>query len=355
MTKKMRLAIDAMGGDEGVAMTIPGSAILAERRPDVEMVFYGREQEIKPALEKHPHLMQRSEIVHTDHSVSMDEKPSKALRAGRWKSSMWMALQAVRDKQVDATISAGNTGALIAMAKFCVKTMPYVDRPVLSALWPTVKGDCIVLDVGANIGADAEQLVTSAILGEAMARCLFQLKKPKLALLNVGVEEVKGLDEVKTASQILQTLNLPIEYCGFIEGNKIGLGDVDVVVTEGFTGNIAIKTGEGTAKQVSLMLREAIERSLIAKIGYILVQGAFKAVKERVDPSHTNGAVLLGLNGVVIKSHGGTDPLGYATAIETGCQMVENSLLEKISADMASFDRFQHADVKAKVASAGGM
>ena len=267
----------------------------------------------------------------------MDEKPSQALRKGRWKSSMWLALEAVRDGRADAAVSAGNTGALMAMAKFCLKTIPGIDRPAIAAIWPTVEAECIVLDVGANVGADARQLVEFALMGAAMARALFGVEKPSVGLLNIGVEEVKGLDEIKKAAAVLKEAPLPIHYKGFIEGDDVGTGAVDVVVTDGFTGNIALKTAEGTAKQIGEYLRAAMGRSLLSRIGAVLAQGAFRALKDKMDPRQLNGGIFLGLNGIVVKSHGGTDATGFASAIDLAYDMASNGVVKRLASDIAGF------------------
>src|SRR6202043_4035818 len=228
-------------------------------------------------------------------------------------------------------VSAGNTGALMAMAKICLKTMAGVERPAIACLWPTIKGESVVLDVGASIGADARHLVTMAVMGSGMARALFNLERPKVGLLNIGVEEVKGLDAVREAGRILREAILPeIEYAGFVEGDDIGRGTVDVVVTEGFAGNIALKTAEGTARQIGEYLKGAMSRTLSARIGYLFARSAFRQLKDRMDPRQANGGVFLGLNGIVIKSHGGTDAEGFAAAIELGYGVVRDELLAKI-------------------------
>lgn len=323
-----------MGGDQGPEMVIPGAALAATRHPDLRFLLVGDRSRIAPLLERHPALKDRSEILHTEVFVTMDAKPSQALRQGRGKSSMWMAIDAVREGRADTCVSAGNTGALMAMARFVLKTLPGISRPAIAAVWPTMRSESIVLDVGATIGADARQLVEFAVLGEAMARCLFGLEKPTVGLLNVGVEEMKGVEEVKEAGRILRVANLPLEYAGFVEGDDIGKGTVDVVVTEGFTGNIALKTAEGTAKLISDYLKRALTRTLLSKLGALLATGAFKALKDRMDPRKHNGGVFLGLNGVVVKSHGGTDALGFATAIDVALDMIRNDLVSKIKADV---------------------
>jgi phosphate acyltransferase len=332
MPKKVRIALDAMGGDRGAAVVVPGAGLTLSRHPDSEFIFFGDAAVVEPLLRQHRALVAVSRVVHTDVAVKMDEKPSQALRHGRWKSSMWLALDAVKKGEADAAVSAGNTGALMAMAKFNLKTMPGIERPAIAALWPTLRGESIVLDLGASIGADARHLVDLAVMGGAMAQVLFDLARPKIGLLNIGVEEVKGLDEVREAGRMLrETPRDALEYYGFVEGDDIGKGTVDVVVTEGFAGNIALKTAEGTAKQFAEYLRSAMSRTLMAKIGYFFARDAFRALKEKMDPRRANGGVFLGLNGIVIKSHGGTDPEGFAAAIDLGYDMAKYDLLAKIN------------------------
>jgi len=288
-------------------------------------------------LADHPALAANAEIIHTDVAVAMDAKPSQALRKGRWRSSMWLALEAVKDGRADAAVSAGNTGALMAMAKFCLKTLEGVDRPAIAAIWPTVEAECIVLDVGANVGADARQLVEFALMGAAMARALFGLETPSVGLLNIGVEEIKGLDQIREAASVLKEAPLPIRYHGFVEGDDVGQGVVDVVVTDGYTGNIALKTAEGTAKQIGQYLRAAMGRSLLARLGAVLAQGAFRALKEKLDPRQLNGGIFLGLNGIVVKSHGGTDATGFASAIDLAYDMASNGVVKRLASDVAGF------------------
>jgi phosphate acyltransferase len=326
-----------MGGDHGPSVVIPAAAIALVRHPDLRFILVGDEAQIAPELEAHPQLAEKSEIVHTDVAISMDAKPSQALRHGRWKSSMWLAIQAVRDGQADAVVSAGNTGALMAMSKFCLKTVKGVDRPAIAAIWPTVDAECIVLDVGANVGADSRQLVEFTLMGAAMARALFGMERPTVGLLNIGVEEVKGVEEIRDAAALLKEAPLPIRYHGFIEGNDIGHGAVDVVVTDGFTGNIALKTAEGTAKQIAEYLRAAMGRSFLARLGAILAQGAFRALKEKMDPRQMNGGIFLGLNGIVVKSHGGTDATGFASAVDLGYEMASSGVVKRLGDDVADF------------------
>lgn len=336
MTKPVRVAIDAMGGDFGPSVIVPGAALALVRRPDLQFVMVGDAVQIQAALQPHADLAKVTQVRHSDVSIKMDEKPSQALRHGRRVSSMWMALDAVRKGEADCALSAGNTGALMAMSKFCIRTMPQIDRPAIACVWPTVRGESIVLDVGASIGADAQHLVDLAIMGSAMARIVFDLERPTVGLLNVGVEEVKGLEEVKAAGRLLREWNLPaLQYHGFVEGDDIGKGVVDVVVTEGFSGNIALKTAEGTAKQIASYLRDAMGRTIMSRIGYFFARKAFAALRQKMDPRRANGGVFLGLDGVVIKSHGGADPVGIAGAIEIGYAMVRHELLGNIRESIA--------------------
>jgi phosphate acyltransferase len=330
-TTHVTISLDAMGGDHGPSVVIPGAAIALERRPDTRFVIYGDEKLVLPLLDQHPRLKAVTTFHHTDVSVKMDDKPSQALRSGRYKSSMWKSIEACKTGEAHVAVSAGNTGALMAMSKFCLRLMARIERPAIAAIWPTIRGESIVLDVGATIGADAAHLFDMAIMGAAMARIVFDIDRPTVGLLNVGVEEIKGVEAVKEAGKMLRDANLPnLDYRGFVEGDDLGKGTVDVVVTEGFTGNIALKTAEGTAKQIAEYLRAAMSRSLLSKLGYLLAKGAFSALKEKMDPRKVNGGVFLGLDGVIIKSHGGTDAIGFASAVELGYEMARYELLTKV-------------------------
>ncbi|MFT0890876.1 phosphate acyltransferase PlsX [Pseudochelatococcus sp. G4_1912] len=331
MAAPITIALDAMGGDFGASVVVPGAAIALERRPDIRFLLHGDEKVIAPLLAKHPALKAASEIRHSDVFVRMDDKPSQALRAGRYKSSMWQAIDAVKTGDAHVAVSAGNTGALMAMAMFCLKTMAPIDRPAIAGIWPTLRGESIVLDIGATIGADAHQLVNLALMGTALARAVFDIERPTVGLLNVGVEEIKGNEAVKEAGRMLrESTSQQYTYHGFVEGDDLGKGTVDVVVTEGFAGNIALKAAEGTARQVATYLRAAIERSFMARIGYLFARGAFKALREKLDPRRSNGGIFLGLNGIVIKSHGGTDAYGFAAAVELAYDMSRFGLIDRI-------------------------
>jgi glycerol-3-phosphate acyltransferase PlsX len=332
MPQKVRIALDAMGGDVGASVVIPGAAISLTRHPDSEFLLFGDRALIDAQLAKYPALKAASRVIHTDVAVSMHDKPSQALRRGRKTSSMWLAIDSVKKGEADVAVSAGNTGALMAMARFCLRTLPGIDRPAIAAVWPTMRGDSVVLDLGATIGGDAHHLMALAVMGSAMASVLFNLERPTVGLLNIGAEEIKGHEEIREAAEQLRAMNLPqLEYVGFVEGDGIGKGAADVIVSEGFSGNIALKATEGAARQISDFLRAEISKSWMARIGYLFARGAFKALRDKLDPSKSNGGVLLGLNGVVVKSHGGTDAEGFAYAVDVGYETVRNDLLAKIN------------------------
>jgi len=331
------IAVDAMGGDKGPETNIAGAALAVKQCPSMRLAFYGIKNKVKPILARYPELAHCS-FHASETATQMDEKPSQALRVGRGKSSMWHAIEAVKDGKADACVSAGNTGALMAMSYFCLRMLPEAERPGIAGIWPNIRGEGLVLDIGANIGADASQLVDFAVMGAAMFRALYHVERPTVGLLNVGVEEVKGLEQIRQAGHILREVKSnALEYKGFVEGNDIGLGKVDVVVTEGFVGNVALKTAEGTVRQAASMMAEEIKKSFWAKIGYLLSLGALRRFKNRIDPRRVNGGPLLGLNGLVIKSHGGTDALGFASALRIAYEMAEYKLLDKISADLRHF------------------
>src|SRR5471030_702932 len=332
MPQKIRIALDAMGGDVGASVVIPGAAIALARHSETEFWLFGDRAQIEPQLAKHPDMRAASRVIHTDVAVSMQDKPSQALRRGRKTSSMWLAIDAVKKGDADVAVSAGNTGALMAMARFNLRTLPGIDRPAIAAVWPTLRGDSVVLDLGATIGGDAHHLVALAVMGSAMASVLFDLERPTVGLLNIGVEEIKGREEIREAAELLRAMNLTqLEYIGFVEGDGIGQGAADVIVAEGFSGNIALKAAEGTARQITEFLRSAMSRTWRSRIGYLFAKNAFKALRDKLDPNKSNGGVLLGLNGIVVKSHGGTDADGFAYAIDVGYEMVRYDLLTKIN------------------------
>ncbi|MCX8505243.1 MAG: phosphate acyltransferase PlsX [Alphaproteobacteria bacterium] len=323
-----------MGGDKAPDLVIEGAELARIGHPTVSFLLIGPEERIKNLLVRFPELATVSTIQHTETWVDNNEKPSKALRSGR-NSSMGMALMAVAEGRASGCVSAGNTGALMAMAKLMLRPLQGIDRPAIASYLPTRLGETVMLDLGANTQCDANNLFQFAVLGNAFARVVLSIKKPRLGLLNVGSEEMKGRDELRTASQMLRDSPLSDQFIGFIEGDDITSGAVDVVVTDGFTGNIALKSAEGTAKMIAQVLRESIMHSWLAKLGYPFLTLAIKKFRLRVDPRRYNGAVFLGLNGIAVKSHGGTDAVGYANAIKVAIDLVQHEFLRDLRNEIA--------------------
>jgi len=328
----LTVSVDGMGGDAGPGVVVAALAKSVVRHPTVRFLLHGDEGQLKPLLVRRAKLAAKVEIRHSPDIVRMEDKPSQVLRRGR-NTSMWRAIEALQKQEAQVAVSAGNTGALMAMSMFQLRTLDGIDRPAIAALWPTRKGQCVVLDVGANVEADAQQLVDFAIMGEAFARAVLGLERPTVGLLNVGAEDMKGHDSVKGAAQILRNVNLPMEFCGFVEGDDISEGTVDVVVTDGFTGNIALKTAEGTAKLIAGFLRAALRRSLLGRLGAVIASGSLKVLRRKLDPRAANGGIFLGLNGVVVKSHGGADSVGFASALDMAIDMVRAGVMARIAAD----------------------
>lgn len=328
------IALDAMGGARAPEMVLRGADMARQRYPDLRFILVGDEAAIRPMLAKLPRLAAAIELRHTSEMVLDDDKPSLALRAGR-HSSMRLAIDAVAEGAADGVVSAGNTGALMAMAKFVLKTLPGIDRPAIASFFPTRRGESVMLDLGANVECDAENLTQFALLGDAFARTVLGLVEPTVGLLNVGAEDLKGNDAVRAAALRLRSPASPIRFHGFIEGDDIPAGTVDVVVTDGFTGNIAVKTAEGTAKLFSEFLAGAFGHSLAARIGCLFAGNALRKLRMRIDPRRYNGAVFLGLRGIAVKSHGSTDELGFAHAIGVAVDMKVNGFLDKIRVDLA--------------------
>ncbi len=332
-----RIAIDAMGGDTGPAAMLAGVARFRRREPNVQFLIFGDETLVRPEIDRY-RLGSAVTIIHTPEAIAASEKPSQAIRRAR-TTSMGLAINAVKDGEADAAMSAGNTGAMMAMAKLALRTMPGIDRPALAALLPTLSDqDCVMLDLGANTECDAQNLVQFAVMGAAYARTVLTLAKPRVKLLNIGTEELKGTGELKEAAALLRDANyLPLRFDGFTEGDQLSRGNVDVVVTDGFSGNIALKTAEGTARFVTDLLRRAFKSSLRSKAGFALSKPALNLLKVHLDPNNHNGAVFLGLNGLVVKSHGGANAKGVSNAIAVAVQMVRNDIIRKIGEDLDNF------------------
>ena len=331
------VAIDVMSGDAGAAEAIAAADIAAERYPRLTFLLFGRERELAEQLQRWPRLTARSRIINSDDVVLMSEKPTQALRRAR-TTSMGMAIDAVKRGEAHAAVSAGNTGALMAMSLMALRTMKGIDRPALAALLPTLKSESVMLDLGANTECDATNLVQFAVMGAAFARTVLGLERPRVALLNIGEEELKGTGEIRAAAAILRGAKLPMHFTGFVEGDKIGSGDIDVVVTDGFSGNIALKTAEGTSRLVTGLLGNAFRSSIWGKLGYFIARGALQSLRAHLDPNAHNGAVFLGLNGIVVKSHGGANAAGLANAIGVAHDLVRDDVRHRISDDLAGID-----------------
>ena len=338
MDASTRIAIDAMGGDTGPAAMVAGMARARRKNAKVCFELFGDEALIAPELKNHANLAGAVNVHHTTDAIHGSEKPSQAIRRAK-TTSMGMAINAVKDGQADAAVSGGNTGALMAMAKLALRTMPGIDRPALAALLPSLGDtDVVMLDLGANTECDAQNLVQFAVMGSAYARTVLELKRPRVKLLNIGTEELKGTDELKEAAALLREADyLPMRFEGFTEGDRLSRGDIDVVVTDGFSGNIALKTAEGTARFVTDLLRRAFTSSLRSKAGFALSKPALHMLKVHLDPNNHNGAVFLGLNGLVVKSHGSANPKGVANAIGVAARMVANDITRKIGDDLDNF------------------
>ncbi|WP_394727218.1 phosphate acyltransferase PlsX [Altererythrobacter sp. GH1-8] len=331
-----RIAVDAMGGDEGVRVMVEGAAEARRRHDKFKFLLVGDEARIKAALDNHPNMRGASEILHCDDVVAGDELPSRALRRAK-TTSMGLAVNAVKQGDAGAAVSAGNTGALMAMSKLALRTMPGIDRPALAAVMPTLEEhDVVMLDLGANTDADARNLVQFAIMGAAYSRIVTGIERPRVRLLNIGTEEIKGTESLRDAAATLQAATgLALQFDGFVESDKINRGEVDVVVTDGFSGNIALKAIEGAARFVTDLLRNAFTSSLRSKIGFLVSRPATELLKHHLDPNNHNGAVFLGLNGVVVKSHGSANAAGVANAVDVAASLLENEITGRIAQDLA--------------------
>ena len=348
-----RIAIDAMGGDEGVRVMVEGAALARRRHDRFKFLLVGDEKRIEAALDNHPNLRAASEILHAPDKISGEDKPSQALRRAK-TTSMGMAIQAVKSGDAGAAVSAGNTGALMAIAKLTLRTMPGIDRPALAGILPTLcDTDVVMLDMGANTECDSRNLIQFAVMGAAYARVVTGHDAPRVRLLNIGTEDIKGTGELREAAAVLKASadSLSIRFDGFTEADKLCRGDIDVVVTDGFSGNIALKAVEGTARFVADLLRRSFASSLRSKFGFLISRPATELLKHHLDPNNHNGAVFLGLNGIVVKSHGGANATGVANAVAVTARMLEEDVTERIAADL---ERVRDASRLASKAASGG-
>ena len=334
--KNIKIALDAMGGDHGVESVIPGAALALKEDSTLEFLLYGNEIAIMRELEKYPSLKKSSKIYHTTHAISNADKPSDALRRGK-ESSMRLAINAVAEGRADAIVSSGNTGALMAMAKLVLKALPGIQRPAIASVVPSIKGRSVMLDLGANISCDSENLAQFAILGSVFARAVMNLERPTVGLLNVGSEQMKGNDVLRAADTLLRSVSIPGDYRGFIEGDDITKGTVDVIVTDGFTGNIALKTAEGVGSFFKNVITEEFKRNIFSKIGYLINKRVFSRIKNRMDPREYNGGLFLGLKGICVKSHGGADEYAFSRAILVAANMAKKGFNETVIREIEGF------------------
>ncbi|TCQ01179.1 phosphate:acyl-[acyl carrier protein] acyltransferase [Sphingomonas sp. PP-F2F-A104-K0414] len=334
------IAVDAMGGDDGLAVMLAGVALARHQFEGMRFLLVGDETAIREGLKAHPNLSQNSEIVHAPEVVGSSEKPTQAIRRAK-KTSMGIAIDLVKQGRAAAAVSSGNTGALMAMAKLSLRMLPGIDRPALAARLPTLGDtDMVMLDLGANTECDARNLVQFAIMGAAYARTALDIPHPRVALLNIGSEDMKGTDEIRdAAAQLRATPAVDMQFNGFIEGDRLSRGEVDVVVCDGFSGNIALKTAEGTARFVADLLKRAFRSSVRSKLGFLISRPATELLRDHLDPNNHNGAVFLGLNGIVVKSHGGATDRGVATAIGNAAKMVRNDLIRRIADDLGNVEK----------------
>ena len=342
VTEKVTIALDAMGGDSAPAVVVRGAALAARHDADIHFIFFGDEARIAPLIAAEPALAGRHEVVHTDSVVAPEDKPSVALR-NRRTSSMRLAIDAVKAGRAEAVISAGNTGALLAIAKFVLRTLPGIERPAIATVLPNARDASVVLDLGANIDCDVVNLVQFAIMGSVFAQIVLGKEKPTVGLMNVGAEEMKGDEKLREAAACLRELPLPGSFYGFVEGDAIGAGPVDVIVTDGFTGNVALKAVEGTSRLLKQFIGEAFRSSFIARIGYLVSSGAMRRLRARMDPRRYNGALFLGLSHVCVKSHGGTDTFGFSQAIKVAADLVRKRCNERIGERLAQMGDIHYA------------
>ena len=333
------ISVDAMGGDEGPAAVVAGCALSAQANPDIGFILHGPQEQLDPLIAKHRELAGRCDVHHATEVVTMDDKPSQVVRTGK-NTSMWSAIESVRSGEAAVAVSCGNTGALMAMSMIRLRKLPGVNRPAIAVLYPSSnpQGFNVMLDVGADVRADADDLLRFALMGTSYARNGMDLQRPRVGLLNVGTEEHKGRTELKEAYDLIraQGQSTGFDFVGFVEGGDISGNRADVIVTDGFTGNVAIKTGEGTASMIGNRLREAFKYSPLSRLASLLAYTSLRRLSKKIDPRRVNGGVFLGLNGTVVKSHGSADATGISAAIKLAAQLSENKFNDKLAARVAA-------------------
>lgn len=349
MAETLTLSVDAMGGDHAPDAIIAGVDVFARANPNIKILLHGDQDRLAPLLTTHSAAAATCTVHHASEVIPMDAKPSQAMR--KKGTSMWNAIASMKAGEANAVISAGNTGALMAVAHLQLRTMEGLHRPAITASWPTPKGSCVVLDVGANVDSDPDQLVDFAIMGEAFAKALYGINQPTIGLLNVGSEDAKGHEDIREAMRLLRLYGalLDLDVRGFVEGNDISMGSTDVVVTDGFTGNIALKTAEGAARLVGGFLKEALTSGPFSMLGALLASAGLKRLKNRMDPSSLNGGVFLGLNGLVVKSHGGTNAKGFSTAMGIAARLAASNYTTEVQRNLQRLIAARAAEKSAAV------
>ena len=331
------ISVDAMGGDNSPRIVVEGINLAHKNNPDIKFLLFGDEEKINADLKRFPQMNSYCKVIHTSEFVHNEDKPSQVIR--NKNTSMYMAIDAVRKGEAAAVMSAGNTGALMAISKMILKTIQRIHRPAICTNIPHKNGMCVMLDLGANTECSAVNLAEFAIIGNILAKHTLEIERPRIALLNIGAEEMKGREEIHQAAKMIKSTHLDLNFIGYIEPHQIGEGYADVVVSDGFTGNIALKTMEGTAKLISGMLKSTIKKSIWAKIGLPFLLPAVMALKKQMDPRKYNGAMFVGLNGLSVKSHGGTDALGFSYAIDNASKLVRQNFVQTIR------DEVEHVDL----------
>ena len=323
------VSIDAMGGDHGLDVTINGACLALNNQKELSVILFGDENLIRKKLKNQVYPIDRVEVIHCSKVVEMDTKPIDAIRRIGKDSSMWGCINAVYQGRADVAISSGNTGALMGLSTIILKTIDGIERAAISSLWPNKFHYSVVLDLGANVEVTSDQLVQFGILGYSYAKSVFGKDNPTIGLLNIGHEEMKGTEIIQEASLKMKHL-FPKNYIGYVEGDNLSLGKSDVVITDGFTGNIALKTAEGTARLIGHFVSDIFASTIRGKLGYLIGKSAFRALKDKMDPRELNGGVFLGLNGLVVKSHGGTDIIGFSKAIEFSTKLSQSKISSEI-------------------------